>query len=70
MEAKKFAALTDRLKRELGLSYAALAREIGISAQHMTDCRVGRERPSRTVIVALRAVAAGAPPLDEESDSC
>lgn len=63
---KKFTALTDRIKRDLGLSYAMQATQIGITAQYLTDCRKGRETPSQTIIVALRAVAADLPPLKEE----
>lgn len=66
MDAKNFTALTDRIKRELGLSYAAQAEAIGVTPAHISDCRAGRREASQTMIVALRAVAAGAPALREE----
>lgn len=66
MEREKFVALTDRLGRELGISLAELARQVKVTPAHLSDCRAGRRRPNGTMIVALRAVAAGAPKLPEE----
>ncbi len=66
MTAEKFRGATDRIAADLDISLARLAAAVGVTAHHMSDCRVGRRVPSGTLVVALRAVAAAAPRLPEE----
>lgn len=73
MTNDQFFAATERVRRERGLSVAELADALGITSSHMSRLRrVGgakrdaEREPNRTIIMALRALSAGSPPMPEE----
>lgn len=68
MSPEKFRAATDRIKAETGLGIGEQAAAIGITQGYLSDCRAGRQTPKLTIIMALRALAAGAPPMPEEGE--
>lgn len=68
MSPEKFSAAMDRIKAEQGLDFGAQSEAIGKSRGYLSDCRAGRQKPSRTIIMALRALDARVPPMPEEGE--
>lgn len=67
MTPDDFCRLTDRIARDRGLRLGEVAAAAGVDPAHLSSCRSGHRNPSQTLIVALRAVAAGLPPAPEET---
>lgn len=64
IDAAAVVTATDRLARERGISLAELARVAGYAPKALDNAR--RDGGSARLVMALRAVAAGAKPLPEE----
>jgi len=65
MSGPQWRAATDRIAAELGIPLAALARRLGYADRQVLD-RSRRDGAPAYMVVALRAIAGGAPPLPEE----